>query len=206
MNVRSIIIWLVVSFGLLIGISMLLFRQGQVVEQVSTNINIEGEARNVRGEGEIVIVEFSDFQCPACRASQSVVDQVLAKYEGKVKLVYRHFPLISIHKYAELAAQAAEAAGEQNKFFEYHDLLYLRQEEWSGGSAEKLFIAYAGELGLDVERFEIDMNSPKVRDIVRDDLVTANKLKLTGTPSFFINGRQVSYDVLDSNIESLLGK
>lgn len=206
MNTKNIITALIVSFVALVGIAMLLFRQGEVVDQAPpVPADVVGEARYVKGEGDITIVEFSDFQCPACKAARLVVDQILESYEGQVRFIYRHYPLISIHANAEEAARAAEAAHMQGKFFEYHDMLFDKQDSWSSErNPEAIFVEYARDLGLDTDQFSEDYQSSEVRDVVQNDLVMASSLKLQGTPTFFLNGVQVETQELSSSIDALI--
>ena len=110
-------------------------------------------AAHVIGEenAEVTIVEFSDFQCSACKTAQPIVENVLEKYQGKVKFIYRHFPLTSIHKNAMAAAIAAEAAAEQGKFWEYSKVLFEKQNAWDQlGSPQDLFINLAKEAGVGI--------------------------------------------------------
>ncbi len=147
------------------------------------------------------LVEYSDFECPACGYFAPEVKQLLADFPGQLRLVYRHFPLRSIHPNAELAAQAAEAAGRQNpaKFWEMADLLFEKQEEWATSQdAAALFTRYATTLGLSTTQFVNDLDSPLVVANVENDFTSATKQGLLGTPSFFLNGVQIqnpqSYD------------
>ncbi len=166
---------------------------------------IKGEERfvMVKGETKVTIVEFSDFQCPACRAAQGLVKQIEEK-EG-VKVVYRHFPLSNIHKNAQLAAEAAEAAFDQGKFWEYHDVLFAKQADWSEEKNPKeKFVVYAKELGLDDGRFEKALEERVFKQKVVSDYQEGLRLGLRGTPSFFVNGREVKIDKLLGEVESLL--
>ena len=143
----------------------------------------------------ITLVEFADFQCPACKAYQPFVAQLLADPEvgPQVKLLFKHFPL-SIHKNAIAAARASEAAGAQGKFWEYHDLLYEKQEEWSELSAldaEKKFVSYADTLKLDKSKFEIDLKSEILAEKVTNQVSEGASAGVLGTPSFFINGEKI---------------
>ena len=140
----------------------------------------------------VVIMEYSDFQCPACRAYYLVVREVMAEFGSQVALVYRHFPLINIHPNAELAARAAEAAGQQGKFWEMHDLLFEKQNEWSGvANIAPLFESYATLLDISVEQFKTDFVSNDVKALVRAEREHSIKSRLQGTPTFFINGKQI---------------
>ncbi|MFH0804293.1 MAG: thioredoxin domain-containing protein [Candidatus Zambryskibacteria bacterium] len=149
--------------------------------------HVEGNASS-----SVVIVEYSDFQCPACRTYYGVVKQLVVEFGGEAAFVYRYFPLTGIHINAEFAAQAAEAAGKQGKFWEMHDLLFEKQEEWANvADIEPLFESYAALLDISVEQFKTDFMSKEVRDFVRAERTSALKLGLQGTPSFFINGKQI---------------
>jgi len=148
----------------------------------------------VRGKADarVVLIEYSDFQCPACGFYKPIVQSLLSEFEGELKLVYRHFPLTNIHKNALLAAKVAEAAGLQGKFWEMHDLLFEKREEWENLGNEEIFLQYAESLGLDKEKFEKDLNSKEVEEKVFRDIQSANALRLNSTPSFFLQGKKIS--------------
>jgi len=149
---------------------------------------------NIKGntEAKVVVMEYSDFQCPACRSYYFLTKQLMAEFEDDIVFVYRHFPLISIHTNAEFAARAAEAAGKQGKFWEMHDLLFEKQEEWSEESnLETLFENYATLINIDVAQFKIDWQSKEVKDFVKAQRIHALKSGLQGTPTFFINGEKI---------------
>lgn len=168
---------------------------------------IQGEERLKKewGEIKVTVVEFSDFQCPACRAAQGLVVQ-LEDREG-VRLVYRHFPLSSIHKNAQLAAEAAEAAYAQGKFWEMHDLLFERQQEWAEEkSPEVKFIEYAGELELDKDALTKALVDHTYRQLVVDDYQEGLRLGVNATPTFFVNGRKASTTDLLKIVEEELAK
>lgn len=131
----------------------------------------------------VYLVEFSDFQCPACRAFAPVVDELVTKYSDKLLFVYRHFPL-SEHEYANPAAMAAEAAGEQGKFWEMSKLLFENQDRFSSD----LWIRLADQLKLDRTKFDAALNSPTLKAKIDRDETAAIRLGLPGTPSFFLNG------------------
>lgn len=155
----------------------------------------------VRGNplSQISLIEYSDFQCPACAAYHPILQKLNEEYGNRIKFVYRHFPLTKIHKNAERAAWAAESAGKQGKFFEYHDILFEKQSEWSESKdVEGEFKKFAESLKLDTVRFETDIKSDSVRDKVVSDSREAQRAGLPGTPSFFLNGKKIdnpqSYD------------
>lgn len=140
----------------------------------------------------VVVMEYSDFECPACRIYYAVIKELAVEFGDDVAFVYRHFPLIGIHANAEFAARAAEAAGKQDKFWEMHDLLFEKQGEWSGSADfRQFFQSYATLLGISVEQFEADFVSSEVKDFVKAQRIHAIKSGLQGTPTFFINGQKI---------------
>lgn len=153
--------------------------------EVSTADHSKGPAN-----APVTLVEYSDFQCPACKAYESSLKQLATQYDQELKIVYRHFPLTSIHKNAQLAAQASEAAALQGKFWEYHDVLFNTQDRWEGErNPEGMFVEYAKSLGLDEERFKKDLNSDEVKKAVKEDAESAMKAGVNATPTFFLNGK-----------------
>jgi len=132
----------------------------------------------------VTIVEFSDFQCPFCRSVKPTIDKVLARYGDKVRLIYKNLPLDSLHPLARRAAEAGQCANEQGKFWPFHDKLYAG----AFASAETLKAA-AEELNLDAGTFEQCLNTRKYKATVQKDVDYAATLGVTGTPSFFVNGR-----------------
>ena len=144
-------------------------------------INLEGAPVRGNPKAPITIVEFSDFECPSCKAVEPVLKKILEQ-NADVKLVFLNFPL-PMHQNAGPAAAAAIAAGKQGKFWAYHDKLFENQ----GHQTAAELIAYAQELKLDVARFQADMEAARAR--VAQDRSQGEGLKLTGTPSLFINGR-----------------
>jgi protein-disulfide isomerase len=148
---------------------------------------------HVRGEGAVELEQFADFECPYCRDAAPAVARVLARLDGRVRLRFRHFPIVERHPHAELAGQAAEAAAEQGRFWEMHDLLYAHQ----GDLEEDDLVGYAGELGLDAARFAEDLRSGRLAPILAADLADGLQRGVTGTPAFFIDGQRHNgfYDV-----------
>lgn len=132
----------------------------------------------------VTIVEFSDFQCPYCKLSVPMIKEILAKYPGKVKVVYRDYPGPN-HPHAQQAAEAAQCAAEQGKFWEYHDSLFDRQGPGTGWN----FTELAKDIGLNQDPFATCLNTGRYREEVAKDLHDGLKLGVTSTPTFFINGR-----------------
>lgn len=160
----------------------------------------------------VSVIEYGDFQCPACAAYEPIWNKLQEAYGDKVTFVFRHFPLYQAHKNAEISAQAAEAAGLQGKFWEMHDLLYAKQSEWSKASTKSVvadyFDKYAASLGLDVKKFDTDMQSDAVKDKIQKDVAGANAAQVDHTPTFFINLTQIQnpkgYDDFKSLIDAAL--
>lgn len=139
------------------------------------------------------LVEYSDYQCPACGLFYPLIKQVLAdpQLQNKVKFVYRNFPLPQ-HSNARLAAQAAEAAALQGKFWQMHDMLFENQIKWSDMSsagARGVFVGYAQSLGLNMNKFNSDIDSSAVKDKIQADVDGGNQAGINATPTFFINGK-----------------
>jgi len=136
----------------------------------------------------VTIVKFEDFQCPYCKTVQSTYQELLKRYNGKVRLVHKDLPLDAIHPHARQAAEAARCAGEQGKFWEYHDTLYANSPK----AAVEELKTYAKEVGINTASFEQCFTSGKYKGLVQKDLSEGAQLGLTGTPTFFINGREMS--------------
>jgi protein-disulfide isomerase len=149
-------------------------------------LDVGYDPARVRGDpnAPITIVEFSDFQCPYCEQAYLMMKTLLERYAGKIKLAYRDLPLQEVQNEYHGAAVAARCAGEQGKFWEYHDILFEHQEEYG----ERYFIQFAETLGLDVGEFTNCLNSDKYLPLVKADMDEALRLGATGTPAFFING------------------
>lgn len=133
----------------------------------------------------VTIVEFQDFHCSYCRQIQATLTELLARYGGMLKVVYRDFPIDSLHPQARKAHEAARCANEQGKFWAYHDLLYKNAPK---ASAEQL-TDFAREAGLDIQAFQQCLGNAKYRAAVQKDIDDGLRLGVSGTPAFFVNGR-----------------
>jgi len=133
----------------------------------------------------VTLVEYGDFECPFCGRAYPELKQVLRRVGNKVRFVFRHFPLSEEHPHAQHAAEVAEAAAAQGKFWEMHDLLYQRQ----AALADEDLVPYARELGLDAERVRRELDAHVHAARVKQDVVSGIASGVTGTPRFFINGR-----------------
>jgi len=142
-------------------------------------------------QAPVKIVEFSDFQCPACRSAIPPIKNIMRRYPDKIHLTFKHFLLEKIHRWARTAAEAADCAGEQDKFWEFHDILFERQEFWSKtDKAPEILHSYAREIGLDPSRFTACIQSPQVSAAIEKDKQDAANQAVKSTPTFFINGKR----------------
>jgi len=199
--VRSSIMWAIVAV-VLVGIGWLMYRAAGSVPTTTTNgtLSVPVSASDISigpASASVTLLEYSDFECPACAAYYPVVNQLLAdpQVAGKVRLVYRYFPLRDIHPNAQESAQAAQAASLQGKFWQMHDKLFDTQTTWenlSASAARAQFISYAGSLGLDVTKFTADIDSAPVIAAVNADYDSAVSSGVNGTPTFFVNGSQMA--------------
>lgn len=159
-------------------------------------------------DAEINIVKYSDYQCPACKYFVSIEEQLKEEYGERISITTKHFPL-SMHQYAGLASRVAEAAREQGKYEEMHEMIFAGQEQWARGNAEAIFIGYAKSLGLDEETFRTDMNSADMNRIVMDQRREGIEKEIRSTPTFFINGEMIeqnppNYDAFKALVESYM--
>lgn len=152
----------------------------------------------------VTLREYSDFQCPSCKTASPIVKNIIEEYGEKVQFVYNDYPLVSIHEYATDAAISAQCAFDQDEFFLYHDVLFDRQQSWAQSAsvdeARTAFRSYAQEIGLDMEAYDSCIANPDIAKRVSEDVAEGEELKVTGTPSFFVNGTKVDtstkgYDV-----------
>jgi protein-disulfide isomerase len=138
-------------------------------------------------DARVTIVEFSDFQCPPCAESRDLIKRVLDAYPKDVRLVYKQFPLPSLHKNAVAAARASIAARRQGRFWEMHDTLYKHQDALE---PDKL-ADYAKEIGLDMQRWQHDFDSPEIRELVAREIQDGRAADVDATPTFFVNGKRL---------------
>jgi protein-disulfide isomerase len=210
---KRVFLWTAV----IIGIAAIIFGVSRLAQEktevgvLSSDVATVTERDQVKGQplARTTLIEYSDLQCPACRAYYPVVKKLADDFRGKIRIVYRHYPLTKLHRNAYMAALAAEAAAKQGKFWEMHDLLFERQEQWSGSSdVKKVFIEYAKEMGLNAEQFAKDIDSSDVSSKVDTDIASGNKGQVKATPTFFLNGTQLStpnsYDNFKKIIEQEL--
>jgi protein-disulfide isomerase len=151
-------------------------------------VNIEVGGAPVKGPkgAPVTVVLFSDFQCPFCSRAVPTLKEIEDKYKGKVRIAFKHLPL-DFHNNAKIAAEASMAANEQGKFWEYHDKLFQHQQQLDRPSLEK----YAQEMGLNMSKFKAALDSGKYRKLVEDDARLAGQIGASGTPTFYVNGKQL---------------
>ena len=196
-----------IFLGIIIGTLVLVFGISFLLGQGGGNSNtaqdllVRPDSWKIgTASAKVTVVEFSDFQCPSCKAAEPEVDNILAKYKDQIFFVYRHFPLPA-HEFAFGAAEAAEAAGFQGKFWEMQSKLFDISPDLSTDQLKKS----AADLGLDMNKFNKDLDSDPVRQKVLSDQADGNKIGVDATPTFFVNGKQlVGVSNLDSTISNAL--
>ncbi len=149
--------------------------------EISTKDHIQGNEK-----AGVTIVEFGDYQCPHCGAAYPIIKEIQEAFGDQVSFVFRNFPLSESHQYATIAAQAAEAAAIQGKFWEMHDAIYEQQNSLD----EDFLIKLSTELGLDTEQFKQDLNTYAVKEKVENDFESGIRSGVNGTPTFFVNGER----------------
>ena len=143
------------------------------------------------------IEEFGDFECPPCGMFHPILEQMHAEFGDKLHITFREFPLVPTHQHALAAASSAEAAGLQGKFWEMHDLMYEHQKDWSTQfDVRPVFEDYAKQIGLDVQRYQRDAGSDLVAQRIFQDGKRGHSLGVKGTPTVFMNGREVPFESL----------
>jgi protein-disulfide isomerase len=157
--------------------------------QLSTPVGPEDHVQG-SSTAEVTLLEYGDFECPYCRAAVPIVEDLQRRLGDHLRFVFRHFPLTNLHPNAELAAEAAEAAGAQGKFFEMHALLFEHQDALDPDD----LLRYASDLGLDVDRFRRELGDHTHAGRVRDDFAGGLHSGARGTPTFYLDG--LRYDGL----------
>jgi protein-disulfide isomerase len=165
-------------------------------DNVNSPRPVEGNANS-----KVVVQEYSDFQCPACGATYLLVKELVQKYAKDVRFEFKHFPLTKIHINAYSAALASECANDQGKFWPYHDKLFENQTNLGTSDLKK----YAVDLGLDTTKFNACLDTRAEKSIIDADVREANTRQVPGTPTFFVNGKQVATGDLEVAIKAALG-
>ncbi len=142
-------------------------------------------------KGKILIVEYSDFQCPACASIEPAIKQLMEKHEGKIRFAYKYYPLMKVHKNAFRAAQAAECASEQGGFWPYHGKLYSSQADWRDvEDPSSLFTGYARDLQLKTEPFAQCLSRSSTKFPIEADIAEGKRQQIKATPTFFVNNKR----------------
>ncbi len=205
--------WLValIGLGLLIwGLALLASqpttadKAGSLQDPITANDWQEGNPN-----AQTTLVEYGDFQCPACGQFYTVVHQLTQQYNDKLLFVFREYPLTTIHPNADLAALAAEAAGQQGKFWPMYDALYSNQSQWSESTQAQNFInGYARQLGLDMQKFSAALADPATEAKIQADIASGDRAGVDATPSFYLNGKKLTnlqtYDDLKTDLQQAL--
>ena len=166
-------------------------------------VNLQNTHVRGRADAPLLIEEYGDFQCPPCGFFHPILKRLEGEYERELRVVFRHFPLRNLHKHADEAARAAEAAALQGKFWQMHDLLFEKQNEWKdAANARSNFLSYARTLGLDVGKFTQDIDSMAISNRVRSDEAQGTARGVSATPTVFLNGREIPFAVI-MNYDSL---
>lgn len=209
MGAKGWIIFSVIAVGLL---SVLIYFSGQNkidVEGLNFDSIIAAQDRNgniadhVLGnkDSEVILIEYGDFQCPGCAGVNPDVKELVDRYQDHIAFIFRNKPLPEIHPNARYAAAVAEAAAKQDRYWQMHDLLYLKQTEWSGVSSSDrtaVFEQYARDLGLNVTQLNEDIASESVTKKINFDLAISREKNVNSTPSFTLNGTQLEQDTWGS--------
>lgn len=199
---RNAFIALILIVAVLLGINYYQTNKNiGVSDQPATVANgIVNTTDNVIGDrnSKVALVEYADFQCPACKAWEPAVKEMIKDSGDNFVFVYRYFPLSQIHQNALGAAKAAEAAARQGKFWEMHDALYANQDAWGSAlDANEYFKKYAQGMALDMNKFEADINDKTVEERILSDMKEGNKVGIQGTPTFYLNGSKLSAGSFD---------
>src|SRR3989344_2772616 len=212
MPAKTIIIWVIVIVGvagLMVGLAYLGTRQTAPVEALLA-IPV-GPADIQRGDvnAKATLVEYGDFQCPACAQYFPIVERIVGEYGDKLHFAYRHYPIRTKHANAQPASQASQAAAAQGKFWEYYRLLYEKQNDWEQlSNPADLFNKFAADLQLDMQKFATDQKSDATIKKIQDDLESGEDSGVQGTPTFYLNGKRIdpqgSYDIFKKLIDDAL--
>lgn len=183
---KQIIIAVLVVVGIIFGATLLSGEDEVAVGAQSNNwYGVE--------QGVITVTEYADFQCPACASFYPLFSQVKEQFKDQVRFEFKHFPLVQIHPNATAAHRAAQAAANQGKFWEMHDLLFEQLQVWNNTtSPTSVFEGYAQQLQLDMDKYRADSQSSETLAVINADIEAGKSLGVNATPTFFIDGVQVT--------------
>jgi protein-disulfide isomerase len=192
---KQIIIAVVVIVGIIAGAMMLGGSEDKAVGAQSNNWY-------GNENGVITVTEYADFQCPACASFFPIVTQVKEQFKDTVRFEFKHFPLVQIHPNATTAHRAAQAAANQGKFWEMHDLLFQRIQSWNDSTnPTSIFEEYARELSLDIELYKTDAASSDTLAVINADIDAGKQVNVSATPTFFIDGKLVEDSASIASVE-----
>lgn len=217
-------VWFVVGFIVIVTVGVIIaavYSGGQSANNASNNFvatTVPAVTSTDWTEGnpnaKASLIEYGDFECPACGDYEPIMQQLVQNYSSTVLFVFRNFPLYSIHPFAGVSAQAAEAAGLEGgaaKYWAMHDLLYANQQQWSTNSAltpaqvvSQYFDGYAQSIGLNVNTFNNDMNATSVAQKIQNDVTSGNAAQIDHTPTFFVNLTQIPNPTSLQDFEDVL--
>lgn len=187
--------WAIIGVIIAIFVGILIFSGNKEEKKENGNSSTSQTTNHVRGktDSKVTLVEYGDFQCPYCAQYFPIVEEVVNKYQDRIKFQFRNLPLEQIHQNAFAAARAAEAADKQGKFWEMYSQLYQNQQSWSQASnARPTFESYAQQLGLNMTKFKSDFASSEVNGRINADKKEFQKTKLpVTTPTFLLNGERI---------------
>lgn len=204
--------WIIIAVIVVLGLGGLIAftkKDSVNVDTLSPAKIIHGDSGSIgdrvtgKTDAKVVVFEYADYQCPGCGAAFTTTQSVQALYKDRVAFVFRNFPLTSIHPNALAAAAVAEAAGQQGKFWEMHDLLFSQRDAWvnlSSSQRSDVFLGYAKQLGLNTDTFTADQSSTLVSEKISRDRGLGTKVGVDSTPSFFIGSDQVDSTTVNSVI------
>lgn len=211
MTKKAWIIMIVLTAALLGG--MVWMARNNKIDVSSVDVNALQSASKESGQiadhvygnkdAKVRLIEYGDYQCPGCGSAYPITKQLKEKYKDKIAFVFRNKPLTTIHPNALSAAAAAEAAGLQGKYWEMHDKLYESQNAWenlTGQDRTNYFVSLASSLNIDTKSFTNDLDAPNVKAKIAFDSSVSEKAGVTGTPSFFLNGKAVDQNALDGKL------
>jgi protein-disulfide isomerase len=199
-TLKKIGMWVGIAIASIAGLALLVFLAGRngptsepVINENVRDVNTQEDIIVGNPNAPVALINYSDFQCPACADYNSTLKQIEAMYPEDVVIVYRIFPIDSIHKNAQISAQAAWAAWQMDKFIEMKDELYNNQSSWENlDNPEEEFIKYAGSIGLDEAEFEELMNSSEAEEFVNIQRAESISLGLNATPTFFLGKTRIN--------------
>jgi protein-disulfide isomerase len=185
--------WGVIVIIILVFVGIFAFSSHKSTSSGGSNSGTPSHHVEGDDQDHVTLVEYGDYECPYCGEYFPTVKQVETEFNNQIQFQFRNFPLVSIHQNAFAGARAAEAASLQGQFWQMHDLLYEEQDSWvSATDPTTYFDSFAKQLGLNISKFETDYASGQVNNTINADIAAGNKLNIQGTPTFFVDGKQVT--------------